>query len=179
MDNSTTQGEKTEKIVSIMEQTEKLSRILANSESLVQDMIDKNITDYLPVELQNIHPTLTECHILQTISNNGAMTGSQLAKSHSMTPGGMTKALAKLLEKDLVSKELYSNNLKEIYYSLTSSGKQIVEIHEIFHKEILDRMTIILAEECDYSELYILENILTKIMKLLANNFEFLKGRDM
>ncbi|OCA96517.1 MarR family winged helix-turn-helix transcriptional regulator [Clostridium beijerinckii] len=178
MENSTTQGEKREKIVSIMEQMEKLSRIMDSAESLVQNMIDKNIADYLPVELQNIHPTLTECHILQTITKNGSMTGSQLAKSHSMTPGGMTKALAKLLEKGLVSKELYSNNLKEIYYSLTSSGKQIVDIHEIFHKEILERITVVVAE-CDYSELYIFETILTKIMKLLADNFEFFKGSDM
>ncbi|OVE65875.1 hypothetical protein CCS79_21195 [Clostridium diolis] len=179
MENSIIQGEKIEKIVSIMEQMENLSKILNSAESLVQNMFDKNITDYLPVELQNIHPTLTECHILQTLNKSGSMTGSQLAKSHSMTPGGMTKALSKLLEKGLASKEVYSNNRKEIYYSLTSSGKQIVEIHEVLHKEILEKVTVVVAAECDYTELYIFENIFTKIMKLLADNFEFFNGSDM
>jgi len=174
MEKSTTQGEKREKIISVMVQMDNFS----NTQNLVQNMFDKTITAHLPVELENIHPTITECHILQRISKNSSMNGTQLAKSLSMTRGGITKVMAKLTQKNLVSREICSNNRKEIYYALTGSGKQIAEIHEVLHEKARERITVALAEY-DYAELLIFDNILTKIMNLLDDNYEDCPAKDI
>lgn len=53
-----------------------------------------------------------------------------------ITRGGVSRAAYKLNEFQLITLVHQADNHKNVYYHLTSEGKEIAEIHDLMHQEL-------------------------------------------
>jgi DNA-binding MarR family transcriptional regulator len=81
----------------------------------------------------------SEIHCIEYVGGHGEANVTSLAASFYMTRGAISKLTKKLIEKGLIASYQKPDNRKEIYFSLTASGKGIYKIHEELHQEFLER----------------------------------------
>jgi DNA-binding MarR family transcriptional regulator len=159
------------KIDAIFEQMLVFSQYFDNTENIVQAKIDRNISASLRTELRGGYPNLTECHALQGIHETGPMNGTQLSKKLGMTRGGVSKLVGKLIKKKLIQSESLPDNRKEIYYSLTKTGKVIADIHQSLHEEARKQF-VAAFEEYSSAELDLIEKIFTKMLAMFNRHWD-------
>lgn len=71
--------------------------------------------------------TLTQLSALGTLRKKGAMSAGDLAAHERVQPPSMTKVLAILEEKGLVSRESHPNDKRQVIITLTSTGAQLLD----------------------------------------------------
>ncbi|MDR3287915.1 MAG: MarR family transcriptional regulator [Peptococcaceae bacterium] len=169
MDHQASREAKRQQINAILEQMELFNRYFDHTEALVQSVFDRMLKERLPAPLHSACPTMTECHILQSLSAAGPSNGSQLAKKLSMTGGGVSKAMTKLIKKKLVSRETRPDNRKEVYYTLTTTGQAIAEAHAILHEKIRQQTAAAFAAY-KTTDLALVADVLAKMVNRL-NDF--------
>jgi DNA-binding MarR family transcriptional regulator len=81
----------------------------------------------------------SEVHCIEYIGRNVDSNVTKLAEAFYMTRGAISKIIKKLIEKDIIESYQKPDNKKEIYFRLTSQGKEIYKIHEELHKEFQER----------------------------------------
>lgn len=124
--------------------------------------------DYKNIFNKNL--LLSEFHVIDCIGKNQLSNATFISKQLDMTKGAISKILTKLLNKDLIKSNRLEDNKKEIYYTLTSQGKEAFEIHkklhDIEHQKFVSLLNKYNKEELNtinsflgglISELYILE----------------------
>lgn len=70
--------------------------------------------------------TLTHLAALINLETNGPMTPGELATSERVQPPSMTKILAKLEEKGLVSRDRHPSDGRQVVVSVTADGSALV-----------------------------------------------------
>lgn len=93
-------------------------------DTLLRKKYGKFLTDY----------TISEMHCLDYIGKIEKPNVTKLATALNFTKAGTSKMLKRLLLRKTVKTYTDSNNKKEVYYSLTASGKKIFAAHAILHK---------------------------------------------
>lgn len=98
-------------------------------EKLYKKQFGKIVKDY----------SYTEMHCIDAIEKLQNPNITKIAQSMHLTKAGVSKILKKLLEKKAV--EIYTNppNKKEIYYKLTTIGKDVFKAHVKLHKIWCDK----------------------------------------
>ncbi|WP_430534841.1 MarR family transcriptional regulator [Listeria rocourtiae] len=81
----------------------------------------------------------SEVHCVEYIGKNNDPNVTKLAASFYMTRGAISKLTKKLIEKNLIESYQKADNKKEIYFRLTSKGKEVFDIHETLHQEFQAR----------------------------------------
>ncbi|TGE37428.1 MarR family transcriptional regulator [Desulfosporosinus fructosivorans] len=76
---------------------------------------------------------LSEFHVIDCIGKNRLPNATFISKELILTKGAISKITAKLILKELIKPNQLENNKKEIYYTLTSQGKEAYEVHEKIH----------------------------------------------
>lgn len=107
--------------------------------------------------------TLSEFHVIDCIGKNQLSNTTFISRELSMTKGAISKITTKLLEKDLIRENRLENNKKEIYYTLTSQGKEVFEIHEKLHEAENEKFVNIL-NRYNKEELNIINNFLEDLI---------------
>lgn len=74
-------------------------------------------------------------HILSALEECD-LTGIELAERLHVTRGGVSRAAHKLNEFQLITSVRKADNHKNVYYHLTSEGKEIATVHDHMHKEL-------------------------------------------
>lgn len=77
---------------------------------------------------------LSEYHVIDCIGKNRLPNATLISKELNMTRGAISKITAKLISKGLIKADHLQNNKKEIYYTLTSQGKDAFEVHKTIHE---------------------------------------------
>ena len=102
-----------------------------------------------------------EVHYIECIGKNDDSNVTQLAESLYMTRGAISKMTRKLIEKGIIESYQKPDNKKEIYFRLTSYGKEVYTIHDTLHKQFQQRDQVVFdqitAEQFD-SMLQFIEN---------------------
>lgn len=106
-----------EVLLPIFQKTEQLDALLRKRYGTV-------LTDY----------TVNEMHCLDYIGKTEKPNVTKLAVALNLTKAGTSKMLKRLLLRQAVRPFTDSNNKKEIYYSLTPSGKKVFAAHAMLHK---------------------------------------------
>lgn len=83
-----------------------------------------------------LHPS--EIHALRYIASASTINMTELARSLSMTRGGISKCIGKLEKMGLVRRYKYVKNQKEIYLHLTEKGVEAYLGHELYHAKMKD-----------------------------------------
>jgi DNA-binding MarR family transcriptional regulator len=81
----------------------------------------------------------SEVHCIEYIGRNVDSNVTKLAESFYMTRGAISKISKKLIKKGIIESYQKPDNKKEIYFRLTSQGKEIYKTHEELHKEFQER----------------------------------------
>lgn len=95
--------------------------------------MEKSLKDYKP----------SEVHCIEYIGRNVDSNVTKLAESFYMTRGAISKITKKLIKKGIIESYQKPDNKKEIYFRLTSQGKEIYKIHEELHVEFRERDKVI------------------------------------
>lgn len=121
---------------------ERISNLMGRHEEEVRNLLLKN--NY--TEIHNMSLILSEIHVIDCIGKSQLTNSTFISKELNMTKGAISKITSKLLKKELIKGNHLENNKKEIYYTLTTQGKEVFKIHEILHKNEHEKFVKILSE---------------------------------
>ncbi len=111
--------------------------------------------------------TLTQLHIVSAIKQNGAGNNKSLAEALNVSKPAITKAIKKMLEKNVIIETRQEDNQKEVHYLLTDFGEQLAYIHERLHEQAQKRY-LRLLDNFNSNEL---DTIIT-FLKMLTENLK-------
>ncbi|MDF2596908.1 MAG: Transcriptional regulator [Clostridia bacterium] len=99
---------------------------------------EKTINQYLLecgyMSIYDKNLMISEYHVIDCIGKNRLPNATLISKELNMTKGAISKITAKLISKGLIKADRLENNKKEVYYTLTSQGKDAFEVHEKIHE---------------------------------------------
>lgn len=97
--------------------------------------------------------TETEAHTLGYICDNQEVTVTHLAETFFRTKGTISKLLAKLEDKGLVTRMQKDNNKKWVYFKATEKGLRINELHRSYDRVKTLEMLEALLQDCTIEEI--------------------------
>ncbi|TQR35853.1 MarR family transcriptional regulator [Lysinibacillus sphaericus] len=83
--------------------------------------------------------TLTQLHIVSAIKAQGSANNTSLSETLNVSKPAITKAIKKMLEKNVIVETRQETNQKEVHYLLTDLGKQLASIHDQLHEKARNR----------------------------------------
>ena len=83
--------------------------------------------------------TLTQLHIVSAIKAQGSANNTSLSETLNVSKPAITKAIKKMLEKNVIVETRQEANQKEVHYLLTDFGKRLASIHEQLHEKARNR----------------------------------------
>jgi DNA-binding MarR family transcriptional regulator len=121
--------------------------------------------------------TVSEAHMIESISRFGEPSVGQLAAWLDITPPSVTVAIKKLERKGLLARVQSSGDGRKAHVRLTEIGQRIDRIHSLFHRQMVRSI----SSQFDSQEQEILLVAVQKIsqffkdvaLKEKANSYEF------
>ncbi|MDY0943183.1 MarR family transcriptional regulator [Priestia megaterium] len=83
--------------------------------------------------------TLNEIELIENIALIPNANVTKLAAASYMTRGAISKLTKKLIAKNIIESYQNTENKKEIYFRLTTSGQKINQVHQELHRSFLKR----------------------------------------
>ncbi len=111
--------------------------------------------------------TLTQLHIVSAIKKKGSGNNTSLSETLNVSKPAITKAIKKMLEKNVIVETRQKGNQKEVHYLLTDFGEQLAYIHERLHKQAKNRYLHIL-DNFNSNEL----DTITTFLKTITDNLK-------
>lgn len=102
-------------------------------------LIQRQLSGYKPSEI----------HCIQYVGDHDDVNVTKMAEAFNMTTGGVTKLTKKLVEKGLLRAHKSPENKKNVYFTLTETGKSIYHTHQALHRSFAERDREILASLSD------------------------------
>ncbi|NRF42564.1 MarR family transcriptional regulator [Bacillus subtilis] len=79
--------------------------------------------------------TLTQLHIISCLHTSKNVNNSFLASRLHISKAAVSKAIQALLKHNIITVTKKPGNKKEIFYTLTESGKELAGLHERLHQK--------------------------------------------
>jgi len=83
--------------------------------------------------------TMTEVHILENIEKTSDNSMSHIAGRMMVTQGTLTTNVGKLIERGYVERQKDEVDRRIVRLTLTEKAKPILDVHQSFHDEMIDR----------------------------------------
>jgi DNA-binding MarR family transcriptional regulator len=125
----------------------RLSNLIAQTEESAKEQFD----------LSGL--TLTQMHYLETISNMGNPNLTELATVLKLSKPTVKVAIDKLVEKECVFRVQSDEDRRSAHLHLTEKGKQINQIHDLAHQNIVG----VICQKLDADEQKLLFELLRKV----------------
>ncbi|MGG3279092.1 MarR family transcriptional regulator [Paenibacillus solani] len=100
-------------------------------------------------QLKSVPGNLSTIHVLDCIGQHEPINHSAIAEKLKLSKASITKISKKLLSLDLIHRTQLNDNRKEVYFRLTTQGKQLFQLHRTMHEAEEQRFMRFLD---DYSE---------------------------
>ena len=111
-----------------------LNELLVDLFNYILLIEEKNLRD------QGVKLSMTEVHILEAIQKSESKMMSAVAKSLMVTQGTLTVSTSKLVKKVYVERVKDERDKRIVRLKLTDKANQVLEIHENFHEEMIDKL---------------------------------------
>jgi DNA-binding MarR family transcriptional regulator len=82
--------------------------------------------------------SMTETHVLEAIRKCDPPTMGTIAAKLQVTPGTLTSSVNKLIDKGYVNRHRSEKDRRIITLSLTEKGESVFQLHEEFHRDIVE-----------------------------------------
>lgn len=87
-----------------------------------------------------------EVHMIEIIGSYETITTTKLAQVLGITKGAVSQVTHKLLEKNLIKKQVSGEKRNETPILLTDKGKVVYLYHQTMHKTMFDKIDLILSD---------------------------------
>ncbi len=111
-----------------------LNELLVDLFNYILLIEEKNLRD------QGVKLSMTEVHILEAIKKSESKMMSAVAKSLMVTQGTLTVSTSKLVKKGYVERVKDERDKRIVRLKLTDKANQVLEIHDNFHEEMIDKL---------------------------------------
>ena len=111
-----------------------LNELLVDLFNYILLIEEKNLRD------QGVKLSMTEVHILEAIQKSESKMMSAVAKSLMGTQGTLTVSTSKLVKKGYVERVKDERDKRIVRLKLTDKANQVLEIHDNFHEEMIDKL---------------------------------------
>ena len=136
-----------------------LNELLVDLFNYILLIEEKNLRD------QGVKLSMTEVHILEAIEKSESNMMSAIAKRLMVTQGTLTVSTSKLVKKGYVERVRDERDKRIVRLKLTERAENILEIHNRFHEEMIERLL---------NELELDKEV--ELIQSLRNLMEFCKG---
>ena len=136
-----------------------LNELLVDLFNYILLIEEKNLRD------QGVKLSMTEVHILEAIEKSESNMMSAIAKRLMVTQGTLTVSTSKLVKKGYVERIRDERDKRIVRLKLTERAENILEIHNRFHEEMIERLL---------NELELDKEV--ELIQSLRNLMEFFKG---
>lgn len=146
----------------------------STTEDVLNKLLVQLFNDILQIEEKSMNNTefknlsITEIHTIEAIGMEGNRTMGEIAHDLRITLGTLTTAINKLIKKGYVERKRIEEDRRVVLVSLTESGKKVFDVHNVFHKEMIDE--IITNFEGD--ELELLTKALGKVNRFFEGKYQ-------
>ncbi len=103
--------------------------------------------------------SMTEVHVLEAIRNSEIPTMGNVAHRLRVTLGTLTTSVNVLVKKNYVLRYRDENDRRKVLLKLDESAKEVLQVHDKFHDEMVDSLFKDLELEKDEVLMKSLENI--------------------
>lgn len=122
---------------------------------------EKNLYD------SNVSLSMTEVHILEAIEKSESKMMSAIAKRLMVTQGTLTVSTNKLVKKGYVERIRDENDRRVVRLKLCDKAKLVLEVHDRFHEQMINR----LISELEIDKEKELLNSLRSVMKFFQEQY--------
>ena len=137
-----------------------LNELLVDLFNYILLIEEKNLRD------QGVKLSMTEVHILEAIEKSESNMMSAIAKRLMVTQGTLTVSTSKLVKKGYVERVKDERDKRIVRLKLTEKAVSILDIHNRFHEETIERLL---------NELELDKEV--ELIQSLRNLMEFFKGK--
>ncbi len=137
-----------------------LNELLVDLFNYILLIEEKNLRD------QGVKLSMTEVHILEAIEKSESNMMSAIAKRLMVTQGTLTVSTSKLVKKGYVERVKDERDKRIVRLKLTEKAVRILDIHNRFHEEMIERLL---------NELELDKEV--ELIQSLRNLMEFFKGK--
>ncbi|MEF9991036.1 MAG: MarR family transcriptional regulator [Romboutsia sp.] len=119
---------------------------MKNAELLFNKLLVQLFNDILHIEEKSLKRTefkdlsITEIHTIEAIGLDTERTMGEIAHDLRITVGTLTTAINKLIKKGYVQRKRIEEDRRVVLVSLTETGKDVYNVHFIFHDEMIKAM---------------------------------------
>ncbi|MEG0959213.1 MAG: MarR family transcriptional regulator [Erysipelotrichaceae bacterium] len=117
---------------------------------------------------RNVTLSMNEVHILEAISKSGSKMMSAIAKALMVTQGTLSVSTNRLVKKGYVSRVRDEKDRRIIRLVLSDSAQNVLEIHDSFHEEMIDKLINVLKVDQDKELL----NSLRGVMQFFQDQYQ-------
>ncbi|MDG0810520.1 MarR family transcriptional regulator [Cohnella rhizosphaerae] len=86
--------------------------------------------------ISSIPSHMTSVHVIDCIGRHEPVNNTSIAEKMNLSKASITKISAKLLQEGFIKRSQLNDNKKEVYFSLSTKGRQIFEVHDMMHDKI-------------------------------------------
>ena len=87
-----------------------------------------------------------EVHMIEIIGSYEYITTTKLSKILGITKGAVSQTTTKLLDKDLIIKDTSKSKSNEVFISLSEKGKKVYGYHREKHKDMIEKINMLIEE---------------------------------
>ncbi|MEG0264870.1 MAG: MarR family transcriptional regulator [Erysipelotrichaceae bacterium] len=117
---------------------------------------------------RNVTLSMNEVHILEAISKSESKMMSAIAKALMVTQGTLSVSTNRLVKKGYVSRVRDEKDRRIIRLVLSDSAQNVLEIHDSFHEEMIDKLINVLKVDQDKELL----NSLRGVMQFFQDQYQ-------
>ncbi len=115
---------------------------------LLVDMFNQILTlEETFLKTKGIPLSMSEVHTLEAIEKSEGKTMSEIARSLRITQGTLSVNINRLTRKGYVYRVQDENDRRIFRLKLTDKSTQILEIHNVFHEELIDTLVSKLSSQ--------------------------------
>ena len=145
---------------------------MEDARKVLNDLLVDMFNHILVLEQKNLQEkgvklSMSEVHTLENIRKSETKTMSDVAKLSLVTQGTLTVAVNRLQEKGYITREKDADDRRIVRLTLTSKATEVLQIHDHFHKEMIDAFIKDLHVDQDQA----LISSLGKIMEYFKENY--------
>ncbi|MBC5996658.1 MarR family transcriptional regulator [Romboutsia ilealis] len=145
-----------------------------STEEVLNTLLVQLFNDILHIEEKALRSTeftdlsITEIHTIDAIGTEGNRTMGEIAHDLRITVGTLTTAINRLIKKGYVERKRIEEDRRVVIVSLTEKGKNVFDIHSVFHKEMIDTI----LENFHGEDLDVLTRALGKASRFFEKKYE-------
>ena len=144
------------------------------TEEILNTLLVQLFNDILHIEEKAMKNTeftnlsITEIHTIEAIGTEGNRTMGEIAHDLRITVGTLTTAINRLIKKAYAERKRIDDDRRVVLVSLPEKGKEVFDVHSIFHKEMIDAI----LENFQGSELDVLTKALGKANRFFERKYQ-------